>query len=438
MSSSASAVGPVLSALCKALLVSALAVPPIVAARQTAPQPPTFRASTTLIEVDAMVKDAHGRFVGSLKPSDFLVSEDGKPQTIEAFYVVEGRSARVASGASAGAVAEQLPPADGASPPPESIRRVFVLWFDVEHMAMGGLNRSKAAAKDFLQTEFQQGEIGGIVAGGSMVNRRLTNVKEELASAIDGIALSPAVREREIDMREWPRFLSVWEASRIDDGDLKVTRRVVDRACADDMDQCLGLGGPDAAGAQVVAKARALVGVLRNSARGTLSTFDHLITGLARLPGRKTIVYFSDGFYSEDLVQQLRDAIRGAARANVRIYAVDTRGLNRGSADSRIIDTPPHAAVVNSPDIPGELPQFDVMEDGPNTLAVDTGGLMIRNENDIPRALRDIATDTSSYYVLGYRPPAGGSDGTFHTIKVSVRVPGLSVRARKGYVADAR
>lgn len=108
----------------------------------------------------------------------------------------------------------------------------------------------------------------------------------------------------------------------------------------------------------------------------------------------------------------------------------------RPSADSRILDAPPQQRVVTSPDLPGGLPEFDIGVDAPNSLAADTGGLFIHNENDLPKALRDIASDTSSYYVLGYRPPLS-RDGKFHSIRVTVTRPQLTVRARRGYLASA-
>ena len=76
----------------------------------------------------------------------------------------------------------------------------------------------------------------------------------------------------------------------------------------------------------------------------------------------------------------------------------------------------------------------DTNADGPNSLAVDTGGYVIRNENDFGKALTEIDRDTSSYYILGFHPSAP-PDGKFHELKVSVKRSGVTVRARKGYVA---
>jgi tetratricopeptide (TPR) repeat protein len=119
-----------------------------------------------------------------------------------------------------------------------------------------------------------------------------------------------------------------------------------------------------------------------------------------------------------------------AARASVRIYTLDTRGLDR-TAD--ILEKGPMSGGSGAGDAAG----FDTAADGPNSLAFDTGGMVIRHENDFGRALEEFAEDTSSYYVLGYRPTDPKVDGKFRRIAVRVNRAGVSVRARQGYLATA-
>lgn len=399
---------------------------------RSAQQPPTFRSGTTLIEVDVIVKDKAGRFVDDLSAADFTLSDEGAAQAVETFYVVRGPQAAADAARRQAWVAPTT-----AALSPEAVQRIFILWFDVEHIAVGGVVRAKKAAAAFLDADFADGDVGGVLAGGTMVNARLTGSNEELRAAIDGVQPAFHVRSRELDMRAWPRIVSLFEAVGIDRGDDRVIGHVVSRACADDPDH----KGDDPR-PQILLKGRSMVADVRNSALRTLDTLNQVVARLAPFTGRKTIVYLSDGFFSEDLSGQMQAVIGRAARANVRIYALDTRGLNRGSADSSILDAPPQERTYNTvtgrgAGLAAEMPLFDIGADGPNSLAVDTGGLAIRNENDFQKALHEIANDTSSYYVLGYRPTAGNEDGKFHRITVTVRREGLSVRARKGHIALA-
>ncbi len=394
------------------------------AAQQDKPEVPTFRSGTTLVEVDVIVKDGAGRFVPDMTAMDFELFEDGVRQSIDTFYEVNGSVPPTAAGAPTPATpARSL----GTSVPRETIRRVFVLMFDEEHMAVGGLVKAKQAAASFLSTEFQEGDIGGVVANLRVVGGHLTSVRADLEAAVRAIQPTEENRSWEQSMREWPRLLSQYEALRADRRDAYVVDRLVERACADDHDQCAAFGSREAVRQEIVGKAQRLVSTARISATRTLTTLDGLLNGLEPLPGRKTVIFLSDGFLSEDLAGQLQAVVARAALAQVRIYVLDTRGLNRGSADSHVLDAP-------AVDRAG-LPRFDVGADGPNSLAVDTGGLMIRNENDFPRALREISQDTSAYYVLGYRPTNKEFDGGFRSLKVRVARAGLTVRARRGYLA---
>jgi VWFA-related protein len=388
-------------------------------------QQPSFRAVTAFVEVDAIVKDRNGKFTPDLSSADFEVLEDGVPQRVEQMYVVLGPSVKtVAPVAGASPAPSALP----AAPAPQT-QRTFVFLFDQEHMQPGGFDRARKAALEFLRNNFRQGDIGGVVNGGMMVNNRLTNVRAELEAAVSSIKPADEVRALLITMREWPRLVDSFEVYQIADrNDREAISRAVTRACSEDPGSCKRMPVDQ----MVQDKARRLIDDLRAAGMRTMHAVAGLANGLAKLPGRKTIILLSDGFFAEDSWANLRQVVDLATRAAVRVYALDTRGLNRGSAGSDIIDAPPGSANPFA-----QSAGFDTVSDGLNSLAVDTGGLMIRNENDFAKALDEIASDTSSYYILGYRSTNTKLDGTFRQIAVRVKRPGLTVRARKGYLATA-
>ncbi len=387
-------------------------------------QTPTFRAGTTVVEVDVIVRDKDKRFVDDLRMEDFEVLEDGVPQEISAIFRVVGPADQVA-GVVSGGQPSPVPP-----PPPQQVQRVVVLFFDQAHIQPGGFERARKAALEFLQKEFRQGDVGGVVNGGTMLNNRLTSNREELAAAVSSIKPAPEAAAINQALHDWPRFIDISEA-------LRVVRRepgispgptalddVVARACRDRPDGCQD------AEQEADNKATQLVNESRRLGKQTLNTAAGLANGLARLPGRKTVILMSDGFFTEDDWGELRAVVGRAARASVRFYALDTRGLNRGSASGDIISS----AYATQPEM--SAPSVgDTYADGPNSLAVDTGGFVIRNENDFPKAFAEIDRDTSSYYILGFRTNKP-LDGKFRTLSVRVKRSGLSARARKGYVAD--
>lgn len=148
-------------------------------------------------------------------------------------------------------------------------------------------------------------------------------------------------------------------------------------------------------------------GALR-AALDMLKTTSNLLEGLEGVAGAKTLVLVSAGFGIGPGVEgQVRNAVRGAARAGARVYAIDPLGLQR-------VGGPP-----------------DLL----STLSADTGGLVIFHENNLGRALDAIAADTGVYYLLGVRPLNRRFDGRYREIDVRVKVPGVKVRARRGYLA---
>jgi VWFA-related protein len=133
----------------------------------------------------------------------------------------------------------------------------------------------------------------------------------------------------------------------------------------------------------------------------------------------------SEGFFVEDSRTQLSMIAAEAARAGITIYSIDGRGLiNHMSpnSDAVVRDAPRSTA-------------FDTGEDGPNILTSGTGGFMVQNIDDMSRAFGLIVRDTSTYYVIGYSPDNPKMDGKFRKIEVKTALPGLKIRARRGYAA---
>ncbi len=396
----------------------------IVLAAQTPPPqaaPPAFRSGVQIVEVDVRVFDEAGRFVADLALEDFALDEGGVPQTIDAIYVVGAAGSPARPAPRAGA-----PPSPTPAPSAPAAPQTWVFVFDLGHLTPGGgFDRARAAVEGFLRERFRDGDVAGILAGDTMVNNRLTSVKQELLDAVARVKPRGDARAHALELtREWPRLLDEEEAIRIARSENDVIRRAAARACADDPDYCR-MGDPEPV---VRAKGQRMQQEVHRTALQTLATLNALASGLARVPGPKTVVLLSDGFVTLDIDTTLRAVVGQTTRAGARVYAIDVRGLGR-AANPGIIDQ----AHVEDPY--GAVTRFDAVVDGPHSLAIDTGGLMIRNENNLGRALDRIADDSGRYYVLAYQPSNSTFDGQYRPIQVRVKRDGLRVRARRGYLA---
>jgi VWFA-related protein len=212
---------------------------------------------------------------------------------------------------------------------------------------------------------------------------------------------------------------------RIADGALEVVARLGAKACTDDPFDCQLQGGPQQVENLIQQKARLYISQARVLTGQTLENLRTLTAGLTKFPGRKTLVFLTEGFFVEESRSALQLIAAQAARAGTTIYTIDARGLTNGSGiNPDVLKASRARSTV-----------FDTGEDGPAILTSGTGGFVVRNIEDMSRAFGMIVRDTSTYYVIGYAPENTKMDGRFRKIEVRSRKPHLSIRARKGYVA---
>jgi hypothetical protein len=176
-----------------------------------------------------------------------------------------------------------------------------------------------------------------------------------------------------------------------------------------------------------------------DSTIGALAAVNYIIHALRELPGRKALILFSDGFSmfgnGDDLsvVEQVHRLTDLANRCAVVIYTVDARGLQTLSYTAADAGPPPRDGGL------AQSMEFAQSQEGLEYLARQTGGFFVRNNNDLAGGVRRVLNDLSGYYLIGYRPEeasfaAGKGYRQFHKIQVNVRVRGLQVCSRTGYL----
>ena len=142
----------------------------------------TFRSSTALVEVDAIVLDKQGQFATGLRAEDVLIFEDGKPQKIEQFYMVTHDPGGSVLSEHAGATDYRA-------------QRVFVIVFDEGHLANESLMRVKEGAAAFIRDRMGPDDVGGVFVNGGMYKGRLTSDKTQLLAGVH--AVKPAFDNRQ-------------------------------------------------------------------------------------------------------------------------------------------------------------------------------------------------------------------------------------------------
>lgn len=401
-----------------------------------AQQQPVFRSGTTIVEVTVIVRDRDGQFVRGLTAGDLQLLENDRPRRIESMYVVEGPPANAATGVSSGGVSA----ASGRTSP-----RTFVFAFDLAQMSPRSFTRARDAAVAFAKQRLTKEDMSALAVLGQASAGRASGAHEELVAALGRLKPSSEQVSRERPLREWPRILHVQEAAEIARGNDKVLEEARDRACRErdttgtfkcvDDDKRPGaesaagkkLGGfeaeanRDTVEQQLREKSASYIAESRKAALRSIASLESLARALEAIRGRKTIVWFTEGTSILEVAQQAREAAARAAQSGVAVYTIDPRGLQSRTAD---------VGEAGPQDLGSDI--FSDTGDLPAMMASATGGLFIRNENRLDRALAKIEDDTSSYYVIGY---AASSDAGARKVSVRVTREGLSARVRHGFMA---
>jgi VWFA-related protein len=398
---------------------------------QSQPQRPTFTVQIDAVTMDVVVRDSDGRFVPNLKKEEFEIFEDGIRQDITSMTLSHG-----------GRVTNVLEPPPAAAPegiilPPKRVvndtsGRIFLFFVDDLHLQFQGSGRVRELFKKIAKQLVHEGDLFGIVSSGpSSISQDMTYDRRRLEAAItkitgDGLkpndiiqASSGAGGPSELRYRAHVAFSTmrdafinlekvhnrrkalVWVSEGYDFNPFQNSR--------------LGLLDPSSP-------------YLQNWANSTRNSMNAQIdpSGNSQrrgLDGFTENQQQNETFSDADLNYELGELTRMANRANTTIFTIDPRGLIAGND----IDEP-----VN----PIEWNQYvRKSQDTMRTLAEETGGIAVVNQNDFDKALQRIDNETSDYYILGYY--SSNPDPTHRRRKIEVKVNRQDVRvshSRSEYV----
>jgi VWFA-related protein len=379
--------------------------------------PITFRAEVNYVEVDAVIRDAQGAFVRDLKKEDFQVFEDGKPQAVTAFSLIDipvVRSERAL-----------FLPTDIDPDVQSNMRgpdgRLYVLLLDDIHTGFQRSVRVRNAAKQFIQQNLGANDLAAVIytSGRADGAQDFTSSRRLLTQAVDkfmGRKLQSATLNK-LEAYNWAR--ETYQAAALTDPEqaqrLHNARSMLSTV-RNLSDWLSGIHGRR--------KAVVLIG----------EGIDYNIWDTAGLGGdaAATSTQRSDGAL---LINETQEVIAAATRANVNIYAVDPRGLHAlGDEAVQMGALPPNDQTLGVGLFSLEE-ELRVSQDSLRTLTEQTGGFASLTSNDFTGAFQRIVDENSSYYVLGYYSNNEKRDGRFRKLEVRLTRPGLEVKARKGYTA---
>jgi len=383
-------------------------------AQEPAPPPAVFSVSTTLVQIDSVVTDAKGHQVANLKPGDFQVLVDGKPQAITNFSYVHLDSPDANRPSLAPqALRKPLPSANSADVlRPEDVRRSMVLVVDDLSLSFESMYYVRRTLRKFIDEQMQPGDLVALWETGrsNSVFQQFTSDKRVLLAAVENLHWNPV-------------------------GLGLVDPFAPARAARPSGGQRTGSADPLQDRRADFANERAYLRM--NATAGAFDTLGQLMDELRPVGGRKAVVFFSDGIdlpgisvpgyhlqipRNDELAIRFRRLIDKANRSGAVVYTVDARGL-----------------VYLGPE---QLGALGLSQQGLMQLAEDTGGFATVNSNGLSEALDRIEEEQKGYYLIGFKAPENigtgnpGSKPDYHSIKVTVNVRGLRAHSRSGFFGE--
>jgi len=406
----------------------------------TTGQTATFKVQSTLVEVPVVVRDRAGNAVGNLRQEDFHVFDKGKRQEITKF-LVQKRTAGATPEAGARSFSPQAVTTEAPKLP--ILPQHFIAFlFDDVHIRFADLPQVRNAVRRYLSSSLQPGNRVALYTTSGKIAVDFTADPQTLEAPLLQIVPNP-IHPSALGSC---LYISYYQAVQIDqqvslnprEGDM--ARSIPLSAAYWDTIRCIGGGaqGPSGAGMtgmlfrDTVQEINAAYYSGEQESRATLAALSNLVRRIALMPGERSIILLSPGFFvSFNLEKQDSDLTAQAIRSKVLINTVGARGVWTSSAfEASQSGGAPPPEVILFHDIDGEVATGELID-----LAEDTGGTANLN-NDFDGGIRKAAATPEYIYLLGLAPQNLKFDGSFHSLKVTVTAPGkLALQARRGYWA---
>jgi VWFA-related protein len=387
--------------------------------------------NVNVVNVDVYVTDEKGRRVTGLTRDDFEIFEDRRPVAITNFYAVEGGKPvkpapepAAPAPATPEAAAPPAAPREEAAEVPEDQRLRLVIYIDNFNLRPFNRNRVMREIRAFLGSKVSRGDQVMLATFDRELHVRRTFTSDPglIASAL-------------LELEKVSAHAVHHDSERRD-----TLRRIEEAQSA----------------VEAQGYARTYAQSVYNDLSFSIDAIKEITNALAGMPGRKAILYVSDGlqmmagqdvFYavqnkfgerSTSLTESFQfdtsrrfQELTAQANANrITFYTIDAAGLRVYDSVSAENQGPgvPQAGLATLID----SVRISNLQAPLQMLAERTGGVAVINANIVTPHLERIAEDFGSYYSLGYTPTHAG-DGRYYKIEVKVKRKGLKVRHREGY-----
>ncbi len=396
-----------------------------------------FRAGATFVSVDVYPR-REGQFLDGLTSSDFQVLEDGQPQRIETFSLI-----RFAPMPVDGDRRDPAGLADAERQAADPRNRVFVVYLDLYHTTVAGSRNARQPIVNFLNRTIGPSDLFGVLTPQIPVSaltfgRRTETIEAELtkewfwgqANGWGGLMRTPAEQLLQTCIRNQATADRLVRRHR-EDLLLTSLENLVTRldALRDERMHVVFVSEawePHGRDDSLLRELRGRVPAI-GLGRGVTETAEarrerFCEESIARLA-------------MEDFRIRFQSLLTAASRANVSFHPVDVGGLKVGLAIADAEFAPKGGAEDFAAAAAARDAETRASLNTLRDMAAATEGRAVVQTNDLDGGMRRIADDLQAFYFLGYYSTNPAADGRFRRIEVKVPQPGVSLTARRGYLA---
>lgn len=415
-----------------------------------------IRVDTSLVQTSVAVFDKRGNFVDGLRPEDFQLRIDDKPQAILFFSRIaagtDQERLQIAAARKGGTI-----PATANSDNTEYRGRTIIFFIDDLHLSAKGVQKTRQTITNFIEHQMGSSDFVAIASATGQIGflQQFTNNKAVLRAAIARLNHRPYVIH---DTESIP--MTEYAALRIDAGDKDSLSYYANELLkATNFNSVGGPVGPPRGGGpvgtsasissnkpssgmsreiaehQVKERARLILKQSTDITTSTLAGLESLLRTATQQDGRKLVFFVSDGFYLNDrntgFATKLREVTDAAVRAGVVIYSLDARGLI-SATDVTSNRADPEGKLARS-----NIGEISASQDALTALASDTGGRALINSEGLDEGIGRALKETSNYYLLSWRPDTDEQkSATFKRVEINIlNRSDLTVRLPKGYLS---
>jgi VWFA-related protein len=406
------------------------------------PTPPdagdVVKISTNLIQIDVTVTDKKGNVVTDLKPGDFEIFENGKKQDITNLSYIPLISEAPQSETKQpdlNTKNKKIIPDPSIKLKPEQVRRTYALVVDDLGLSFANAYWTKQALQNFIKEQVQEGDLVAIlrVGGGLGSLQAFTSDKRQLLAAVDKIRWNPQGR---VGVDSFPAITQSLKDNLEGTIDRAGNQRNVQGDLFDKGNEIKNDSDRQT-----------------NFAIGTIGALNYVVRGMNSLPGRKSLIIFSEGFNTFDysrvargdtkfpentyVFDRMKMLTELANRSAVTIYTIDPRGVVAPGDPTAADDITPNSRGVVLETNGRSLREQQYVESKQSLqfLSDETGGFSFFL-NNIDSGIKKILNDQKGYYLIGYQPDSETFDPSknkFNKLSVKINRPDLKVRYRSGF-----